>query len=82
MLHRGWDGDIQQAQHRGRDLQMRDGLTRIASSLKGRLNHKKGNFSLLGRGAAMSPIGIDAMIARYENCVSALAPFHEEWREF
>ena len=82
VLHRGWDGNTEQTQDRWRDLQMRDDLARIASSLTVGLDHKKWNGSLLGRGAAMSAIGIDAMIASYEGRISALAPFHQKRREF
>ena len=42
-------GTLSRFQHRGRDLQMRNDLTRIASSPKGRLNRKERNLSLTPR---------------------------------
>ena len=66
----------------GRDLQMRDNLARIASSLTVGLYHKKWNGPLLRRGAAMAPIGIDAMIACHKDRVPMLAPFYKKRREF
>lgn len=60
---------------------MGDDLARIASSLTFGRNYKEGNFPLFGRGTAMNPIGIDAVIASDKDYIAALAPLHDEWRE-
>lgn len=61
---------------------MRDDLTRIASTSTIGRDHIQGNIPLLGSGAAMITIRIDTMVSRDKDRIPALAPFHDERREF